>query len=370
MNIVKAGTCIVAADQLGDANYNAATQVTQTITIAKAQPAPLTLLATPANINVSEISALSTSGGSGTGAISYATVPSPSSVCSIATTTVTGNATGTCTVTAAQAADANYNASTSNPVNIHVGAGAQAELFLSANPTSVSVNGTSALSTNGGNGTGAVTYAVNSGPCTMTGSSTVKGTAAGQCQVVATKAADINYGAATSNPVTLTVNLLAPPALVLNANPTSIGYGGSSTLGTSGGISGGAVTYSVTGPCYVLGNTLTGTSAGSCAVTAGQAETSVYSAATSNPVNVAVKERTTVFSYPQAIATMGQPFVLAPVLGGFPTRPSPCSMATCRQGSRSTRLPGSSAVFRPDRRERPMPSSACTRTTPTTLRWW
>jgi hypothetical protein len=145
----------------------------------------------------------------------------------------------------------------------------------------------------------------------------VKGTAAGQCQIVATKAADANYGAATSNPVTLTVNLLAPPALVLSANPTSIGYGGSSTLVTSGGISGGAVTYIVSGPCYVQGNTLTGTSAGSCAVTAGQAETSVYSAATSNPVNVTVMERTTVFSYPQAIATMGQPFVLAPVLGGF-----------------------------------------------------
>jgi hypothetical protein len=196
--------------------------------------------------------------------------------------------------------------------------GPQATLFLSANPTSFGVNGTSALGTNGGSGTGAISYAVNNGPCTIApASSTVTGTASGQCQVVATKAADSNYGAATSNPVTLTVNLITPTALVLSENPTSVGFGGSSTLGTSGGISGGPVTYSVSGPCYVTGNTLTGTSVGTCAVTAAQAATSVYSAPTSNTVTVDVKERTTTFSYPAATATTGQPFTLTPITSGF-----------------------------------------------------
>ena len=314
VTILSAGTCTVAANQAGDANYNAATQVTQTITIAKAAAAPLVLSATPTGITVAATSALSTSGGSGTGAISYTVNSGP---CSIVSPTLTGNATGTCTVTASQVADANYNAITSNPVNIQVGAGAQAQLFLSANPTSLSVNGTSALSTNGGSGTGAVTYAVNSGPCTMTGSSTVKGTAAGQCQIVATKAADANYGAATSNPVTLTVKLLTAPALVLSGSPTTVGFGGSSTLSTSGGIPGGAVTYSLSGPCYVSGNTLTGTSDGSCQVIASQAETNVYSAPTSNTVTVTVKERTTTFSYPAATAIIGQAFTLAPTTAGF-----------------------------------------------------
>ena len=38
--MLSAGTCTIAANQAGDANYGAAPQVTQSITIAKAQPAP------------------------------------------------------------------------------------------------------------------------------------------------------------------------------------------------------------------------------------------------------------------------------------------------------------------------------------------
>jgi hypothetical protein len=108
---------------------------------------------------------------------------------------------------------------------------------------------------------------------------------------------------------------------VLSANPTSVGFGGSSTLGASGGISGAPVTYSVTGPCSVSGNTLIGTSGGACGVTATQAETPVYSAVASNSVTVMVKERNTTFSYPHATATIGQPFTLTPVTSGF-TKPT------------------------------------------------
>jgi hypothetical protein len=137
--------------------------------------------------------------------------------------------------------------------------------------------------------------------------------------VIATKAADSNFGAATSNPVTLTINLLTPSPLVLSASPATVGFGGSSALSTSGGISGGAITYSVTGPCYVTGNTLTGTSVGTCQVSASQAATPVYNAATSNAVAVIVKERTTTFSYPSGTATLGQPFNLTPIATGFTT---------------------------------------------------
>ena len=293
--------------------------MTQTITIAKAQPAPLTLFATPASIAVGGgaggTSALSTAGGSGTGAITYVVT---SGACIVTPpSSLTSAVAGSCTVEARQAADAGFNAGKSNPVAIQVGPGAQAGLLLTASPTSISVNGTSALSTTGGSGSGAVTYAVNSGPCTIVGSSSLRGTARGQCQVVATKAGDGSYGPATSNPVTVTVNSLAPPALVLTANPTTVGFGGSSALATSGGIPGAPVSYGVTGPCSVSGNTLIGTSGGDCVITATQAETSLYSAATSGPVTVTVKERTTVFGYPQAIATIGRPFVLTPVTGGF-----------------------------------------------------
>ncbi|MBK1720408.1 IPTL-CTERM sorting domain-containing protein, partial [Thiocystis violacea] len=109
----------------------------------------------------------------------------------------------------------------------------------------------------------------------------------------------------------------APPALVLSATPASVGFGGSSLLATTGGIPGAPVSYSVSGPCSVEGNQLLGVSAGTCQVTASQAETAVYSAISSNPVTVTVQERTTTFSYPSATATLGQPFSLAPVTSGI-----------------------------------------------------
>jgi hypothetical protein len=320
VQMVGAGICTIAANQAGNANYNAATQVTQTVNIAKASAAPLTLLATSANINVSAppptTSTLSTSGGSGTGAITVALSPASATTCSIAGSTLSGLATGTCTVTATQAADANYNASVSNPVTIQVGDGAQATLTLVASPVSLNVNSTSALSTSGGSGTGAVSYAVNSGPCSVSGA-TLTATAVGQCQIVATKAASDSFGATTSNPVTLTVKRLAPPALILSASPASVGFGGTSTLSTTGGISGGAVSYSISGPCAVAGNTLTGTSSGVCVVTASQTETAVYNNASSNTVAVTVKERSTTFTYPTATAIVGQSFTLTPTAVGF-----------------------------------------------------
>lgn len=313
--ILAAGGCTVAANQVGDANYGAAPQVTQAITIAKAPPLPLTLFAIPASILVTETSALSTSGGSGTGAITFAVTGGP---CTITPPATLGSpSAGSCTVQAAQAADLNYTGGTSNTVAVQVGPGAQATLVLTATPTSIAVNGTTALATTGGSGNGAVTYAVNSGPCTLVDATHVKGMAEGKCQVVATKAAEGIYGPATSNPVTLTVTPLVPPALVLTATPATVGFGGSTTLATTGGIPGAPVSYMVTGPCSVSGNTLVGTGPGTCVVTATQAATSTYGPATSSPVTVPVKERTTIFSYPNATITVGQPLVLTPVLGGF-----------------------------------------------------
>jgi hypothetical protein len=86
----------------------------------------------------------------------------------------------------------------------------QAALIASINPTSLTVNGMGTLSTSGGSGTGPVTYAVASGTCTVNGS-TLTGTGAGNCSVTATKAADTQYAATTSNPISVTV--AGPPAV-------------------------------------------------------------------------------------------------------------------------------------------------------------
>jgi ribosomal protein S11 len=308
-----AGTCTIAADQAGNTNYIAAPQATQSITITKAQPQPLTLSASSVSITVGGNSTLSATGGIPGGSVTYTV----NGACSAVSSLVTGGpGTGTCTATATQAADANYLAVTSNPVAISVGVAQQAALSLTASPATITVNDVSTLSTQGGTGSGAVSYALNTGPCTLVGN-VLTATGVGQCQVTATKAESTGYSAVTSNPVIVTINRLAPPTLVLSASPVSVGFNGSSTLSTTGGIPGAPVNYSVSGPCSVSGNTLLGVSAGLCIVTASQAETPVYSAASSSPVTVTVKERTTTFSYPHATAIIGQPFSLAPVTSGF-----------------------------------------------------
>lgn len=308
-----AGTCTLAANQSGNANYTAAPQVTQSITVTKAQPQPLTLSASSVSITVGGNSTLSATGGIPGGSVIYTVTGTCSAVSSLVTG---GPGTGTCTATAMQPADANYLAVTSNPVAISVGVAQQAALSLTASPATISVNGVSTLTTQGGTGSGAVTYALNSGPCTLVGNA-LTATGVGQCQATATKAESTGYSAVTSNPVIVTINRLAPPALVLSTSPVSIGFNGTSTLSTTGGIPGAPVNYSVSGPCAIDGNTLLGVSAGLCIVTASQAETPVYGAATSTPVTVTVKERTTTFSYPHATAIIGQPFYLAPVTSGF-----------------------------------------------------
>ncbi len=311
-----AGTCTIAANQPGNATYGSATQVTQNITVSKGSPPPLLLTAASTQIAVGNGTALSATGG-GTGAVTYSVTSGP---CSLAGNTLTGTGVGSCTVTASQAADANFNGISSNPVTVAVGVAAQAPLLLSVYPTTISANGTSMLNTAGGTDTGLVTYAVISGPCTTNGA-TLTGVGVGRCQVVANKAGTISYSSVTSQPVTVVVNPGVAPALVLTSDKSKIGFGGSATLSVSGGISGGSVSYTVTGPCYVTGAVLTGIRAGHCLVVAAQAATDLLGAVQSNSVLVNVSERTTAFSYAQATATGGQGFSTAPVLAGF-TRPT------------------------------------------------
>jgi outer membrane protein OmpA-like peptidoglycan-associated protein len=83
----------------------------------------------------------------------------------------------------------------------------QTGFSLTASSFSVVYQQTVTLSTTGGDGAGAVTYATQngSGSCSLAGS-TLTGSTAGTCTVTATKAAEGGYLAATSNTITVTVD--------------------------------------------------------------------------------------------------------------------------------------------------------------------
>jgi len=113
---VTAGTCTVTADQAGDADYNAALQVTIDITVAKADQTITGLAADPATGVVGGSSALSATASSGL-TVSFGS--STPAVCTVTGATVSYLAAGTCTVIADQAGDAAYSAATQVTLDIN-----------------------------------------------------------------------------------------------------------------------------------------------------------------------------------------------------------------------------------------------------------
>ena len=102
---VSAGVCTIAADQAGNANYNAAPQVTQSISIGKGNQVITSFAFPPIAIGgTGSISALATSGL----AVSFGSLTP--SICSVAGSTITGITAGSCTIAANQSGNANYNA--------------------------------------------------------------------------------------------------------------------------------------------------------------------------------------------------------------------------------------------------------------------
>lgn len=108
---------------------------------------------------------------------------------------------------------------------------AQATLTAAVSAPSIRLNESSTLSTTGGSGTGAVTYTISSGPCSILGN-TLSGSGVGTCVVLATKSADNTYQSKTAV-VSLTVSAAkylataAPPVGVAGSNLNVLNLGGS-----------------------------------------------------------------------------------------------------------------------------------------------
>ena len=153
-------------------------------------------------------------------------------------------------------------------------ASTSATYALAPNKTTVS------LSTSGGSGDGAVTYAVANGdPCTITGSTlTVDG--AGSCAVTATKAVGTNHLARSSAAVTITIDKAAQ-TLSLNSISAKT-YGDSDFAVTTSATSTLTVslTSNPTSVCTVSGHVVHIVSNGNCTITATQVGDANWLAAT------------------------------------------------------------------------------------------
>ena len=154
----------------------------------------------PNSIYTSGSAALSITGAQGTPTYSVT-----SGLCTISGSTITaGSSAGTCVIQVIIPASTYFLASSAT-TSITVNALQNQTLTTVANPSSINPSGNSTLSTTGAQGS--VSYTVQSGSCTISGS-TVNASAAGTCVIKATAAATTGYLAGTA---TVSITVTSPP---------------------------------------------------------------------------------------------------------------------------------------------------------------
>ena len=233
-----------------------------------------------------------TSGGSDLAALGLALDSSTATVKILGTPQAAGSANVVVTVT-----DANSQSAATTSFTITIASATQSLAFTISPSTAVST-GTAFTArvtptlTNPGAGIGAISYAISDGTATgcaissTAGIETLTATTAGTCRIVATKAADSGYQAATSAPVTFTFTQATQSALTITS-PLTGTYGTPFTLTTSGGMGNGTVSFAITGTgCAAVGNQLQPTQVTSCSVTATRSGDAYYAAITSPTVMI------------------------------------------------------------------------------------
>lgn len=193
-----------------------------------------------------------------------AVVITSSPSCPITSGTVEFAAYGPCTITFSDQGNISYLAAIPQTQTVSVGYGFQSALTLAT--TSATSSGSSyslVLSTNGGSGSGLVSYVLDSGgsatACAINGGS-LSATSAGTCIVSATKAADSSYTAISSAATIVTFSLASQSAITIGATPLT---STTQRLSISGGsVPGGTESFATTtSGCSIVGTTLTSTSA-------------------------------------------------------------------------------------------------------------
>ena len=269
-----AGSCVVAANQAGDANYNAASPVTATVVVGKASQA--IVFGTPPIIAVNGTGTVSATGGLSGNTVTFtSTTPL---VCTVSGATVTAPTLGNCIIAADQLGNGNFNAAPQALQTIGVGKASQTITgFVPLSPV-VFVAAAQTLTATPGASSSALVFSLAAGPCALAGAN-LSYTGAGACVVAVNQAGDANYNAAGQLSATVVINKAAQ-AIVFGAAP-SIAVGGTASVSATGGASSNAVTFTSTTPsiCTISSASVTALLGGNCIIAANQLGNSNYNAA-------------------------------------------------------------------------------------------
>jgi len=284
-------SCVVIAKKAADDTYNE-TYSKVVVYNFTAPPlikqAPLVISTPSRTINVGQATTLSISGGSGTGAITYGIVGNG---CKLSGTSLTSTAPVSCVITAKKARDSTYLEALSNYLVVTFIAvpkpidNSKLTFAITSQQTEATVNQKIRLTTIGGP-TGAVSYTVTNGNCSISDSFLTSSVSA-QCGVIAIlKPSDLRLKTVTSDAVTFTFVSAVNP-LRIN-NPTLSGAVGQSIILSTTGGNGNPTSFSVVSAnsnnCLITGSTLKALVATSCSVTAIQDSISGSTTIISTPV--------------------------------------------------------------------------------------
>jgi hypothetical protein len=208
--------------------------------------------------------------------------------CTVSGNTIHLTGAGSCTITASQGGNENYNAAPNLSRTFTIAKATQTITFGAlANKTfgdadfNVSATASSGLT---------VSFSA-SGNCTSSGN-IVHLTGAGSCSITASQAGNANFNAATNVSQSFSI---AKANQTITFGPLANKTFGDADFNVSATASSGlAVSFSASGNCTSIGNTVHLTGAGSCSITASQAGNANFNAATSVSQTFAIAKANTV----------------------------------------------------------------------------
>jgi hypothetical protein len=195
VTFIAAGSCVIDANQAGNAQYTAAPQVQRTITV-KLIPQSISLTA-PASGKVRGSAHLSATGGGSGNPVVFSAASGGGKACTVSGNSVTFTGGGSCVIDANQAGNARYAAAPQVQRTISVGKLPQSISFTA--PPAGTVLSSAHLSATGGGSGNPVVFSVasSSGPgvCSLSGNTVTFG-AVGNCVIDANQAGNAQYMAA------------------------------------------------------------------------------------------------------------------------------------------------------------------------------
>ncbi|MBO9662745.1 Ig domain-containing protein [Dokdonella sp.] len=268
------GTCVIDADQAGDADWNAAPRVQQSFAVGKAtQSITFTSSAPPAAVVGGAAYDVAATASSGL-AVTFSIDASAAAVCSIAGSSVSFHGAGTCVIDANQAGDASYEAAPQMQQSFAVGRSQQTISFTTTPPAAVVGGAPYAVAATASSGL-PVTFSIDpaaAAVCSISGA-TVSFHGAGTCVIDANQPGDASYDPAPQIQQSFAVDrgqqtisfTTTPPAAVVGGAPYAVAATASSGL---------PVTFSIdpvaTAVCSISGSTVSFHGAGTCVIDANQ----------------------------------------------------------------------------------------------------